>query len=158
MQVINDQWTPFLKSLRGKVSRQGRRQLLFQCIGDIYDQALLTFGANGQDRPADWAELKQKYADEYHGGDTTPTLILDEQNHFQINGTTKRLVDSFETRITSNYASITNTARYADQHQFGAAYKGLPARPYYPVNSDGTKLTPEAEARLAKILDDWFRF
>jgi phage gpG-like protein len=155
MQVNHDEWTPFLQSLKLKVNRQGRKQLLFQLIGEIYDITVLNFGEYGKNRPIDWKELTEKYAKEYHGGNTIPTLILDPQEHFNRNGTSKRMIDSFKTYVSSNKASITNTAAYADQHQLGAKYKGLPARPYYPINSNGT-LTPFAEERLREIVDSHF--
>lgn len=155
MQVISDEWTPFLQSLRTKVNRQGRKQLLNQLIGEIYDITVLNFGENGENRPIYWKELNEKYAKEYHGGNTVPTLILDPREHFRRNGSAKRMIDSFVTKSNSETASITNTATYADKHQFGAAYKELPARPYYPVNSNGT-LTPFAEERLREIVDSHF--
>lgn len=59
---------------------------------------------------------------------------------------------SFVHTVSDSSASLTNTAPYADEHQFGVSYKKLPARPYYPVTADGSTLTPFAENRLREVL------
>lgn len=141
MQVIRNEWTPLFNSLKEKVSAQGRKRLLFQCIGEIQDITMLNFGTSGIARPTEWHPLRMNYALENHGGDQTPTLIL-----------SGAMRQSFVRTVSESQATLTNTAEYADEHQFGLTYRKLPARPYYPVSSDGSTLTPFAEQRLIDVL------
>lgn len=141
MQVIRNEWTSLFKSLKEKVSAQGRKRLLFQCIGEIQDITMLNFGVSGIARPSEWPLLSRNYADNKHDGNTTPTLILSDT-----------MRQSFVHVVSENSASLTNVAPYADEHQFGVAYRKLSARPYYPVSSDGSTLTPFAEQRLRDVL------
>jgi len=145
VQVLKDDWTPLFNSLKERTGPQGRKRLLFQMIGDVYDLTVKTFGANGENRPAHWNKLKPKYAREYHGGDRTPTLIL-----------TGKMLASFRHTVGENKATLTNTVPYADAHQFGEEFRGLPARPYYPVTPDGESLTTFALERQREILNAHF--
>lgn len=146
MQVVRNEWTPLFNSLKEKVSAQGRKRLLFQCIGEIQDITILNFGTSGIARPEPWSSLSLNYAQERHGGNTTPTLILSGE-----------MRQSFVHVVSENSASLTNVAPYADEHQFGLAYRKLPARPYYPVSADGSTLTPFAEDRLREVLVAHFK-
>ena len=145
MQVIRDDWTPLFDSLKSKLSPLSRKQLLFEMIGDLQNIAMLNMGDSGIARPMPWQILTEKYSQEYKQGNRTPNLIL-----------TGRLRDSFVHSVDESKATLTNTAEYADQHQFGAKYKNLPARPYYPVSPGGDALTPLAEARLKDIVEQHF--
>jgi phage gpG-like protein len=69
-------------------------------------------------------------------------------------GTGAHLKDSFVYEIGEDSASMTNTAPYADKHQFG---NGVPYRPYYPIVKDGSRLMPFAEARQLEIVDEHFK-
>lgn len=146
MNVLIDQWTPLFGALESRVSSQGRTRLLFNMIADVYEVTYANFGAAGQARPSDWPALRFGYAQEKHGGDQTPTLIL-----------TGALRDGFVHEVTDKYATLTNTVEYADDHQFGVTYKKLPARPYYPVDESGLNFTPYMEARLSSIVENHFR-
>lgn len=145
MKILRDEWSPLFKSLKEKVSSQGRRRLLFQAIGEIQDISVLNFGSSGIARPSDWPSLSLNYAQEKHGGNTTPTLVL-----------TGAMKQSFVHTISDSQATLTNTAEYADDHQFGVAYRKLPPRPYYPVTADGSTLTEFAENRLREVLTAHF--
>src|ERR1700684_312724 len=116
-----DEWTPFLTELKERVSSQGRKRLLFQCIGELQDISMLNFGQDGLARPSQWQPLQLQYAIEYHDGDQTPTLIL-----------TGEMRESFVHTVTEDSATLTNTREFADEHQFGNPGRHLPARPYYP--------------------------
>jgi len=144
MQVTRDEWTPLFKSLKEKVSAQGRRRLLFQLIGDLQDISMLNFGDKGIDRPAVWAALTEKYAKEYKKGNRTPNLI-----------SKGNLLAGFVHQVGSDSATLTNITEYADVHQFGAAYKNLPARPFYPVDESG-ELTDLANQRQEEIVRSHF--
>ncbi len=146
MQITKDEWSPLFASLKEKVSAQGRKRLLFQLIGDLQDVSMLNMGDTGLARPSDWPILTKPYADKFKGGNRTPNLIL-----------TGRMRSSFVHSVGDNSATLTNTAPYADEHQFGAKYKNLPARPYYPVTPDGENLTMFAEERLREIVEQHFR-
>ncbi len=144
MNVIRDDWGPLIGDLQEKLSSQGRRRLLFQCIGDIQDIAMLNFGADGMARPYPWRKLKQRYANKFHSGDTTPKLIL-----------SGAMLASFKHSVSDTSATLTNTAEYADSHQFGEGFRGLPARPYYPITVTG-ELSEFALARQREILNAHF--
>ena len=120
--------------------------MLFQLIGDLQDVTMMNFGETGIARPEEWEELKERYAREKKGGNQTPTLIL-----------SGNMLNSFKHSVNENKATLTNSAPYADEHQFGAKYKNLPARPYYPVDQSGENLTPFAEERLVKIVEEHFK-
>ncbi len=141
MRVISDGWSPFFSELKGRVSSEGRKRLLFQMIGELQDISMLNIGNEDYARPSNWPALTKKYADAKKGGDTTPNLIL-----------TGSLRESFVHHVTDSCAILTNTADYADEHQFGVGYKNLPARPFYPVSPDGESLTPFAEERLLGVV------
>ena len=113
-------------------------------IGDLADITVLNFGAEGIARPEPWRALTRKYANKYHQGDRTPKLIL-----------TGHLRESFVHTVTSESATLTNTADYADAHQFGEMHRNLPRRGFYPIDSDG-QLTDFAFARQREILNAHF--
>lgn len=144
MRVTRNEWTPLFQSLKEKVSPQGRRRLLFQLIGDLQDISMLNFGDHGINRPAVWAALSEKYAHEKKKGNMTPTLILKGD-----------LLAGFVNQIGADSASLTNIVDYADQHQFGVAYKKLPPRPFYPVDDSG-ELTEFAKLRQEEIVRSHF--
>ncbi len=146
MNITKNDWTPLFQSLKEKVSPLGRKKLLFQMIGELQDIAVLNFGVDGLARPSYWNELSERYAKEKHHGDRTPKLIL-----------SGALKSGFVHTITEDSASLTNVVSYADEHQFGVPYKNLPARPFYPVSSDGSTLTPFAEQRLFEIVEQNFQ-
>ena len=145
MEILIDQWTPFFEELESRVNHDGRRRLLHQLIGDVYDVTVLNFGPDGLARPEEWESLTQRYARERHGGDQTPTLIL-----------TGELKAGFVVELSDSSATLTNTIDYADLHQFGNSYAKLPARPFYPIDENGN-LTPYMEARLYAIVEEHFQ-
>jgi phage gpG-like protein len=145
MTVVEDGWTPLFDSLAEKVSAEGRRRLLFQLIGDVFDVTVLNLGPEGIARPDQWAALTEKYAQEKHGGDRTPTLILSGE-----------LKEGFRTEINTEFATLTNIVDYATEHQFGEPYRNLPARPFYPVDENGLTFTPYMTERLHTIIDAHF--
>ena len=66
MNVTIDQWTPFFLELASKVNSSGRRKLLNELIGAVYDVTILNFGESGEHRPSEWEPLKFEYAKEKH--------------------------------------------------------------------------------------------
>jgi len=146
MQITKNDWTPLFQQLKSKVSSEGKKRLLFQLIGDLQDITMLNFGETGIARPEEWQELSERYAREKKNNNRTPNLILKGN-----------LIHSFQHSVNENKATLTNSAPYADEHQFGAKYKNLPARPYYPVDQSGENLTPFAEERLFQIVDEHFK-
>ncbi len=145
MNVLKDEWSGLFSELESRVSAQGRTRLLFQLIGDVQDVTMLNFGATGLARPEEWSSLTSSYAREFHDGNTTPTLILSGE-----------LLNGFVHEVTSEYATLTNTVTYATDHQFGVAYRNLPARPFYPVDESGASFTSFMEDRLLAIVDSHF--
>ena len=97
------------------------------------------FGYSGQDRPVPWPALGGKYALEFHGGDTTPTLQLsgDLQSATKIDPS------------NGEYARVYNDSEYAANHQWGIPGK-LHARPFFPLIGDenDSVLTPFAESEV----------
>jgi phage gpG-like protein len=144
MQVIRDDWSPLFQSLKDKISADARRELLFRMINDLRYVTQMNFGESGMARPETWQILSPKYAREFKKGNRTPTLMLKGD-----------LIRGFKTTFDSNSASLTNDVAYADEHQFGVGYKNLPARPFYPINEDGS-LTDFAENRQLEIVREHF--
>jgi len=155
MQVTRDDWTPLFRNLKMRVSKQSSKRLLEEVIGEIRDITLQNF-ESAEGRTNFWRELSEKYAEEWKDGDRTPNLRMSPLNHFLRGNIGKQLIDSFAIYASSKTARLTNTAPYADIHQFGARYMNVPARPYYPVTSDGSSLNPYAERRVYRILKDHF--
>ena len=145
MNILVDQWSGLFSELENKVNADGRRKLLWQMIGEIQDVTVLNFGETGAGRPEEWPTLSPRYAEEYHEGDTTPTLIL-----------SGALRGGFVHEVTSESATLTNTVEYADSQQFGESYLKLPARPFYPIDEDG-ELTPYMQERLAGVVESYFQ-
>ena len=152
MIVLQDDWTPLFSDLEERVSEGRRRILMSQLAGAIVDVTQQNFGDEGIDRPWDWAELSEDYAIEFHDGDATPTLILPDDRHEELHPGEPHMRDNFNVEIGSDFATITNLAEYASEHQEG---KGRMYRPFFPINLDG-ELTPGMQERLEKILDDHF--
>ena len=145
MTIVTDQWSPLFKELEQRISSSGRRSLLAQMIGDVVDVTVLNFGESGLARPSEWPSLTSKYAKEYHDGDQTPTLIL-----------SGALKEGFVWEIGDTSATLTNSVEYADDHQFGDSSRMLPARPFYPVNEDGSEFIPFMQERLLAIVNQHF--
>ncbi len=97
------------------------------------------FGYAGQDRPVEWPALSKGYAEDYHDGDQTPTLVLSGA----LQAATK--IDA----SNGEYARVYNDNEYAALHQWGVPGK-LHARPFFPLYGDETNatLTPFAEAEV----------
>ena len=145
MHVTNDQWTPLFESLKAKISAEARHELLFKMINDIRFITQMNFGNDGLARPETWQILSKEYAWEKKKGNRTPNLMLKGD-----------LIKGFRTSVDSNSATLTNDVTYADEHQFGVSYKNLPARPFYPINKDGS-LTEFAAERQEQIVREHFQ-
>lgn len=143
MKVVVNQWTPFFSELAGKLNSNGRRRLLNELIGSVYDVTILNFGPTGEHRPSEWEPLKFKYATEAHDGDTTPTLEL-----------TGSLKQGFYTESTSEYASLKNDVEYLKNHQFSI---GRMHRPFIPVDEADENFTPYMEAIIFETVQRHFQ-
>ena len=143
MNVIVNQWGGLFTELQSKISPEGRRQLLNELIGSVYDTTVLNFGESGAHRPSEWADLKFNYALSHHDGNTTPTLEL-----------TGALKNGFVWSASDSVASLTNTVAYAEKHQFGM---GRMYRPFYPVDESGETFTPYMIGVISQISDKWFQ-
>ena len=152
MRVITDEWTGLLAELQAKVSLAGRQRLLQNCIESLEQITRSNFGPDGENRPQEWPDLSENYAAEWHDGDTTPTLKLDDERHELRNPGEPHLVDSFENTVAENSAELTNVSSYAGVHQMGY---GAKRRPYYPI-TDAGELLPAAKISLAAILEKHF--
>lgn len=87
------------------------------------DIVLKNFGEEGINRPTDWAYLTPNYAEEFHEGDRTPTLVLSGD---------LRAATNVELG-NQDHASCYNDSDYAAEQQFGNPSKNLPARPFFPI-------------------------
>lgn len=103
----------------------------------IADICYNNFGYDGQDRPLPWHSLGSKYAIEFHGGDTTPTLELSGDLKASI------AIDP----SNGEYARVYTDNDYASLHQWGVEGK-LYARPFFPLVGDesSAELTPFAQS------------
>lgn len=86
------------------------------------DITLQNFGDDGLARPTEWADLTEGYAEEYHEGDRTPTLVL-----------TGDLRSSIDVELGNpEYSACYTDNEYAVAQQFGIPGT-LTARPFMPV-------------------------
>ena len=97
----------------------------------------------GEARPAIWAALEKRYAAQVakrpFRNQPVPTLLR--------SGALRR---SLTASVSGQYAIIEGDSPYAAAHQFGNPARNLPARPYFPMNHDGTVLTPYAHKELVE--------
>ena len=160
MVIILDEWSPFFEELESRVSAEGRRKLLSQCIGEVYDSALSNFG--GEMAPGD---MRPWHNEGLVSNDYVLTIGRDFATLFRTEnerwlclgtewegGTGAHLKDSFVVDFNSEFASLTNISQYASNHQLG---EGVPARQFFPVNENG-ELMPFMVTRLNAVLDSHF--
>jgi len=159
MTITKDEWTPLLKSLKEKISEQGRRRLLAVMISDIRLMTLSNFGEmmDGSMRP--WTNemlVSKDYARQV--GRLFATLVRTEDERARCKGTKweggtgEHLKDAFVTEIRADSASFTNTLDYASKHQNG---EEVPRRPFFPVESNG-ELSNLAKQRQIEIVVEHF--
>ena len=86
---------------------------------------LLNLGNAGIDRPRPWKPLSPWYAKKV--GRKIATLIL-----------TGKLKSAIHIEDGNKVVVKNEDVSYATDHQYGNAKKHLPARPYFPIKSDGT--------------------
>jgi phage gpG-like protein len=105
------------------------------------------FGFDGEDRPEQWPALSVNYANKFHDGQRIPTEILsgDLQASIQIEET------------NPEYAEVFTDVPYAVAQQEGEEAGNLPARPYMPVNKDGTFPAYTLEEVTAAARNELFR-
>lgn len=103
----------------------------------IADICVNNFGYEGQDRPTPWHALGGRYALEFHGGDTTPTL--------ELSGDLKSSIAIQPSN--GEYSRVYTDNEYASLHQWGVQGK-LYARPFFPLVGDesNSELTPFAQS------------
>lgn len=111
------------------------------------EMAFNNLGEDGNNRPVSWKALKKNYANKYHDGDRTPTLILHGD-----------LADSIREGIdysNEDAATVSCNVPYASMHQWGLTnedgYK-LPPRPFFPLVGNENYSEPTADA-AANCLD-----
>jgi phage gpG-like protein len=108
-------------------------------FGDI---ATNNFGLSGEDRPTEWPDLSPVYASVYHDGNRIPTLELSGD-----------LKSSIRIDPQLDAATVFTDNSYAAKQQWGDSLTKLPARPFFPIYSDGS-FTPYTEAECLKACSD----
>lgn len=61
------------------------------------------------------------------------------------------LYNSIQAFHSSDEAGVGTNVVHGPTHQYGDPERNIPARPYFPITSDG-KLTPEAEVSLGDVM------
>ena len=161
MTVLNDEWTPLFGELENRVSAEGRRRLLFQCIGEIFDSTLSNFNGemeSGDMRPwrnemlvsKDYARTVERDFATLFRTEGERSLCLGTKWE---GGTGQHLKDSFVVEFNSEFASLTNVSEYASNHQLG---ENVPARQFFPVD-ENQELMPFMVNRLQGILEAHFQ-
>jgi phage gpG-like protein len=132
-----DEVSRWIEVLQRKLAGRIRRSINF-AGADMFSLAtMLNFGFTGRYRPSEWQKLSQPYAEKYHKGIRTPTLIL-----------TGRLKNSIKVKNEAEGATVYTNVPYAADHQFGIERKNLPARPFFPVHPNGTLINSVRNAML----------
>jgi phage gpG-like protein len=120
----------------------------------LLDITLGNFGESSPHRTVEWLPLRQKYANKFHDGDTTPTEILSGE-----------LMASYKVDIgDADAARVYSDCPYAaDQHNGvdeTSPYKvSIPPRPVLPVDESGEPdvyaqalIRGAAEAQIAEMI------
>lgn len=97
----------------------------------FFEITRLNFGQFGVDRPVEWAPLEEKYAKKV--GRDYATLSITGK----LEGAIQMESDPDKSRVFISKDDVP----YALAHQYGYAPRGLPARPYFPIDAHGN-LTP----------------
>ena len=99
---------------------------------EFYEITMANFGpGEGENRPEEWPDLKQGYANEAHDGDVTPTLILSGDLQESITPLLGEL-ESASVYTDSPYANH----QWGFQTEFHGKVIDIPARPYFPIVGD----------------------
>lgn len=102
------------------------------------------FGFTGIDRPRKWALLSPSYARRVH----RKVATLHVTGALKAAVKTENTSGSKPARVFASNADVP----YALAHQYGNPKNNLPARPYFPMKSDGTP-TPYTRAEMEKIAE-----
>ena len=136
IRIVRNDLDKFSKGIGGAI-----RQGLLAGGREFYDITRNNLGVSGVDRPHPWAPLSESYKRELRkkslGTPLVPTLLR--------TGTLRASIRIGD--LTNNSISIWTDCPYAAEHQFGAPWKRLPARPYFPVIG-ANQLTPYAARRI----------
>lgn len=109
---------------------------------------IYNFGAEGVARTDEWSPLSFGYAQVFHEGDRTPTLVLkgELRNSIEIDAS-----DPDHSRVFTNNP-------YAAIHQFGLVNEDgieMAARPFFPIEGNQESFTlneyAEHEVRMAAV-------
>jgi phage gpG-like protein len=103
----------------------------------FFEIVRLNFGNFGVDRPVEWAPLSPAYA----------KRVNREHATLFVSG---KLESSVKTESNEDRARVFITKDdvvYALAHQYGVPSKGLPPRPYFPIDTNG-EVTPFTKANV----------
>lgn len=99
-----------------------------QCVFD-------NFGPSGMFRPFQWAKLSPRYARKV--GRDYATL--------NVTGKLRSAIKMASSEVKGTVSVSKADCDYSLAHQFGYEKNNLPARPYFPINTDGTVLNAVKE-------------
>jgi phage gpG-like protein len=161
VNILVDQWSGLFSELESKVNADGRRKLMFQVVGALYDSALSNFNgelSDGDMRPWHDEELRSaEYALLVERDFATLYRTEEERKNCAgtkwEGGTGTHLRDDFTYFFDSESAVLRNNSDYASNVQLG---QGQPARPFFPVDENGD-LMPFMQERLAGVVESYFQ-
>ena len=125
-KTIEDTASPMLRDFASRLEDEIPVKLQSAAAFRFADIAVNNFGFDGEARPKVWKSLSKPYADEFHGGARTPTLILSGDMQESI-----RIENELEKSV------VVCDSPYAEDHQEGVPSRNLPARPFFPMTEDG---------------------
>lgn len=144
--ITDDTASPMLEAVAQTLESEVRPRLQMAGATRFAGIVRNNFGFAGEDRPAAWPELSPRYAKRHHGGVTVPTLILSGE-----------LEQSIQVESQPEYAEVFTENEYAIAHQEGND-RGLPARPFFPMDEAGSPTNyaeSEVMAAIETELEGW---
>lgn len=143
IRKTSDQVSPLLDAIIQTFEKE--RHNILKDLGEKFlELTLSNFGANGENRSTPWKSLSKKYAKKV--GRSYATLDR-----------TGALKESIKLKITSEYAIISTSNKYAAAQAFGYRPRNLPARNFWPIQNYGSPsygtLVPNANEQMFNTLN-----
>lgn len=98
--------------------------------GQFYQCVLDNFGASGSFRIHQWAQLSPAYA----------RKVRRDYATLNVTGKLRSAIKKSSSEINGRVSVSKGECEYSLAHQFGYPKNNLPARPYFPIYTDGTVL------------------
>lgn len=139
-RLVRDDLTPSLRQIQAALTGEGKRRVLRGMAKEFWNIARGNFGVNKANRPTPWPPLAPSYIKKLKaksfGTPLVPTLLRSGS-----------LLNSIRMTADQHSATVWTDNPHAATHQFGDSSRNIPARPFFPVDSNGN-LTQYADTML----------